>query len=195
MPSGPTDLSVCTSKTQRSSVSCVCCPVTTTTSFCTDPAASHSARARQGASGAKEANLCGRGVGEGAGGPRRGNGGGRRTGKLRKHVLEVGVERVVRRDKHGQAVLVHAAEGLWWVDATLVKDRVDAVTCGETGAAASFRQRAKAGHGPSARVPRWRGRRTEELSDNLHASFQCDVALCGDFRHGSRNCAVRGPER
>ena len=67
LPSVPTDLSVCTSKTQRSSVSCVCCPVTTTTSFCTDPAASHSARARQGASSAKEANLCGRGVGEGAG--------------------------------------------------------------------------------------------------------------------------------
>ena len=46
-PSGPTDLSVCTSNTHRSSVSCVCCPVTTTTSFCTEPAASHSA-ARHG---------------------------------------------------------------------------------------------------------------------------------------------------
>jgi hypothetical protein len=123
LPSGPTDLSVWTSKTQRSSVSCVCCPVTTTTSFCTDPAASHSARARQGASSAMEATSAGEGGGPGGGARRRGNGGGRRrTGKLREHVLEVGIERVVRRDKHGQAVLVHAAEGLWWIDAALVQD-------------------------------------------------------------------------
>ena len=42
--------------------------------------------------------------------------------RLREHVLEVGVQRVVRRDKHSQAVLVHAAEGLWRVDASLVKN-------------------------------------------------------------------------
>ena len=41
--SGPMDLPVCTSKTHRSSVSPESCPAITTTSFCTLPAASHSA--------------------------------------------------------------------------------------------------------------------------------------------------------
>ena len=86
-------LSVCTSKTQRSSVSPVLEPVMTTTSFCTLPVCSHSARAW--VSGVVRAVV--------------GEVGGRcvwRTCELAQDIVEVCVELVVRGEQHGESVVL-----------------------------------------------------------------------------------------
>lgn len=53
----------------------------------------------------------------------------RLTRELREDVLEIRVERVVRRHQHGKPILVDTPERLGRVDAALVEDRVDAIAC------------------------------------------------------------------
>lgn len=64
----------------------------------------------------------------------------RLTRELREDVLEIRVERVVRRHEHGEPILVDAAESLGRVDAALVEDRIDAIAC-EVTTCASGTQR------------------------------------------------------